>query len=236
MDEGGKIYVKLPLKHEVRMNSKIRVVLADDHFIVRSGIKSLLEDNPTIEVVGEANNGIEAIQKVKELSPDIVLMDITMPEMNGLQAAEIISKQYKNTRTLILSMHDNEDYVLKSLEVGAHGYLLKDSQREDIYKAIDTIYKGEKYYSSHVYSIIVNGYINKVNNKGESDKAEKSPLSKKEKEILKYIVEGKTSREIAEVLELSIRTVDNHRANMMKKLDVNNAAELVKMAIEDKLT
>jgi DNA-binding NarL/FixJ family response regulator len=216
--------------------SKIRVVLADDHYIVRNGIKALLEDNPSVEVIGEANNGIEAIQKVKELSPDVILMDITMPEMNGLQAAEIISKQYKNTRTLILSMHDNEDYVLRSLEVGAHGYLLKDSTREDIYKAVQMIHNGEKFYSSNVYNIIVNGYINKVKNKPSSGESVKSKLSRKEKEILKLIVEGKSSREIAELHDLSIRTVDNHRANMMKKLEVKNAAELVKLAIEEKLT
>jgi DNA-binding NarL/FixJ family response regulator len=212
---------------------KIRVVLADDHFVVRNGIRTLI-DGSEIEIIGEANNGIEAIEAVKRLSPDLILMDISMPQMNGLDATEIISKQYKNSKSLILSMYDNEEYILSAVEVGAQGYLLKDAPREEILNAIRTVARGEKYFNSSVSNIIINGYIKaKKSRVSESEVTVK--LSKKEMIILKKIVEGLSSRHIAENLELSIRTVDNHRANMMKKLSVKNAAELVKLAIERKM-
>jgi DNA-binding NarL/FixJ family response regulator len=212
---------------------KIKVVLADDHFVVRNGIRTLIEGSE-IEIIGEANNGIEAIEAVKKFSPDLILMDISMPQMNGLDATEIISKQYRNSKSLILSMYDNEEYILKAVEVGAQGYLLKDAPREEILNAIRTVARGEKYFNSSVSNIIINGYI-KVKKSGISDSEVNVKLSKKEMIILKKIVEGLSSRNIAEKLELSIRTVDNHRANMMKKLSVKNAAELVKLAIERKM-
>ncbi len=212
---------------------KIRVVLADDHFVVRNGIKMLIEGSE-IEVIGEANNGVEAVEAVKLLSPDIILMDISMPQMNGLDATEIISKQYKNSKSLILSMYDNEEYILSAVEAGAQGYLLKDAPREEILNAIRTVARGEKYFNSSISNIIINGYL-KVKKTGVFEPENNEHLSKKELVILKKIVEGLNSREIAEKLELSIRTVDNHRANMMRKLSVKNAAELVKMAIEKKM-
>lgn len=212
---------------------KIRVVLADDHFVVRNGIRTLI-DGSEIEIIGEANNGVEAVETVKKLSPDVILMDISMPQMNGLDATEIISKQYKNSKSLILSMYDNEEYILSAVEVGALGYLLKDAPREEILNAIRTVARGEKYFNSSVSNIIINGYL-KVKKSGGSETANLVKLSKKEMIILKQIVEGLNSRQIADKLELSIRTVDNHRANMMKKLSVKNAAELVKLAIERKI-
>jgi DNA-binding NarL/FixJ family response regulator len=162
------------------------------------------------------------------------LMDISMPQMNGLDATEIISKQYKNSKSLILSMYDNEEYILSAVEVGALGYLLKDAPREEILTAIRTVARGEKYFNSSISNIIINGYL-KVKKTGGNETSSNVKLSKKEKIILKEIVEGLNSRQIADKLELSIRTVDNHRANMMKKLTVRNAAELVKLAIEKKL-
>lgn len=212
---------------------KIRVVLADDHFVVRNGIRTLI-DGSEIEIIGEANNGVEAVETVKKLSPDVILMDISMPQMNGLDATEIISKQYKNSKSLILSMYDNEEYILSAVEVGALGYLLKDAPREEILNAIRTVARGEKYFNSSVSNIIINGYL-KVKKSGVPETANLVKLSKKEMIILKQIVEGLNSRQIADKLELSIRTVDNHRANMMKKLSVKNAAELVKLAIERKI-
>lgn len=212
---------------------KIKVVLADDHFVVRNGIKTLV-DGSEIEIIGEANNGVEAVEAVKRLAPDVVLMDISMPQMNGLDATEIISKQYKNSKSLILSMYDNEEYILRAVEVGALGYLLKDAPREEILNAIKTVAKGEKYFNSSVSNIIINGYL-KVKKSGIGDSDIPVKLSKKEMIILKQIVEGLNSRQIADKLELSTRTVDNHRANMMKKLSVRNTAELVKIAIEKKM-
>jgi len=141
---------------------KIRIILVDDHYVVRNGIRALFDDEEEIEVIGEASNGIEAIAKVKELMPDIAILDISMPQMNGLDAAEIINKQFSQTKTLIMSMHDNKDYILRSMEVGADGYLLKDSSKEEIVKAIKVVASGEKYYSGSVSGIIVNGYRKKV--------------------------------------------------------------------------
>ncbi len=212
---------------------KIKVVLVDDHFVVRNGIRTLIEGSE-IEIIGEASNGVEAVETVKRLAPDVILMDISMPQMNGLDATEIISKQNKNAKSLILSMYDNEEYILSAVEAGALGYLLKDAPREEILNAIRTVAKGDKYFNSSVSNIIINGYL-RAKKSGITDSEVHVKLSKKELVILKKIVEGLNSREIADRLELSIRTVDNHRANMMKKLSVKNAAELVKLAIEKKL-
>jgi DNA-binding NarL/FixJ family response regulator len=212
---------------------KIRVVLADDHFVVRNGIRTLI-DGSEIEIIGEANNGVEAVESVKNLSPDVILMDISMPQMNGLDATQIISKQYKNSKSLILSMYDNEEYILSAVEAGAMGYLLKDAPREEILNAIRTVARGEKYFNNSVSTIIINEYL-KVKKSATPEITLPVKLSKKEIIILKQIVEGLNSRQIADKLELSIRTVDNHRAHMMKKLSVRNAAELVKLAIEQKM-
>ena len=215
---------------------KIKIILVDDHYIVRNGIRALFDDVDEIEVIGEASNGVEAISKVSELRPDIAILDISMPQMNGLDAAQIIHNQYPETKTLIMSMHDNKDYILRSLEVGADGYLLKDSSKEEIIKAIKTVSGGEKYYSGSVSGILVSGYLNVIANPAGVDfEKKKSVISKQEKSILAHLIHGRNSREIAEELTLSVRTVDNHRARMMKKLGVKNAVELVKLAMEDKL-
>ena len=142
--------------------SKIRIVLADDHTIVRNGIRSLLEGLADIDIVGEAQNGAEAITKVKELSPDIVMIDIAMPVMTGIEATARISKLYPGTRCLVLSMHHDEDYILKSLEAGAYGYLLKDNTRDEMLRAIRSVATGEKYFSPSVSNIIVASYLQKI--------------------------------------------------------------------------
>jgi DNA-binding NarL/FixJ family response regulator len=214
--------------------NKIKVLLADDHTIVRNGIMSLLESSPEIEIVGEARDGAEALAKVKELSPDVLMIDIAMPVMNGLEAAEQLGKYHKHTRALMLSMHNNEDYILKSVEAGAYGYLLKDTTRDEMLRALQTVARGEKYFSPSVSHIIVSSYLQKVKDT-EKAKAKKPKLSKKEKAIVRFIIDGDSSREIAEKLNISIRTVDNHRANMMKRLGVKNAVELVKKVLDEKL-
>jgi DNA-binding NarL/FixJ family response regulator len=214
--------------------NKIRVVLADDHTIVRNGIMSLLESSPEVEIVGEAQDGAEALLKVKELSPDVLMIDIAMPVMNGIEAAQEVSKQYKQTRSLMLSMHNDEDYILKSVEAGAYGYLLKDTTRDEMLRALRTVARGEKYFSPSVSNIIISSYLQKVKDT-EKAKVKKAKLSKKESAIVKFIIEGNNSREISEKLNISIRTVDNHRANMMKRLGVKNAVELVRKVQNEKL-
>lgn len=213
---------------------KIKVILADDHTIVRNGIRSLLEGLTDIEIVGEAQDGAEALTKVKELTPDVLMIDIAMPIMNGLEATAQLSKLQKSTRCLMLSMHNNEDYILKSVEAGAYGYLLKDTTRDEMLRAIRTVAGGEKYYSPSVSNIIISSYLQKVKSP-EVTPSPKKKLSKQEKAILKFIVEGSNSREIAKKLNLSVRTIDNHRASMMKRLGVKNAVELVRKALEEKL-
>jgi DNA-binding NarL/FixJ family response regulator len=228
-----------------------KLMLVDDHSIVRDGIRLLLEQADGLEIIDEANDGEEALDKLKShhsertdasvtgksnTLPDLVLMDISLPGMSGIQTTQVISRLYKNVRVLMLSMHNNEDYILKSVEAGAYGYILKDSSSDEMIKAIRTIASGEKYYSSPVASIILSGYMQQLKKGDKSSRAERqSKLSNKEKEILQFLVDGMSSREIAEKLQLSVRTVDNHRANMMRRLQVRNAAELVRMAVEDKL-
>ncbi|GAB3508151.1 response regulator transcription factor [Spirosoma knui] len=216
-------------------------MLVDDHSIVRDGIRLLLEQADGLDIVDEANDGEEALDKLKAMPsdadrPDLILMDISLPGMSGIQTTQIVSRLYKNVRVLMLSMHNNEDYILKSVEAGAYGYILKDSSSDEMIKAIRTIASGEKYYSSPVASIILSGYMQQLKRGDKHGRTERqSKLSNKEKEILQFLVDGMSSREIAEKLQLSVRTVDNHRANMMRRLQVRNAAELVRMAVEDKL-
>ncbi len=220
-----------------------RLLLVDDHSIVRDGIRLLLEQADGLQIVDEANDGEEALEKLKNLLaegkeslPDVVLMDISLPGMSGIQTTQLVSKQYKSVRVLMLSMHNNEDYILRSVEAGAYGYILKDSSSDEMIKAIRVIASGEKYYSSPIASIILSGYMQQLKKGPKNNRPNRtSRLSNKEKEILGYLVDGMSSREIAGKLELSVRTVDNHRANMMRRLQVRNAAELVRMAIEEKL-
>ncbi|NEU69425.1 response regulator transcription factor [Spirosoma agri] len=211
-------------------------MLVDDHSIVRDGIRLLLEQAEGLEIIDEANDGEEALEKLKSHQPDLVLMDISLPGMSGIQTTQVVSRLYKNVRVLMLSMHNNEDYILRSVEAGAYGYILKDSSSDEMIKAIRMIALGEKYYSSPVASIILSGYMQQLK-KGSKQSREVQPsrLSNKEKEILQFLVDGMSSREIAERLQLSVRTVDNHRANMMRRLQVRNAAELVRIAVEEKL-
>ncbi|MFN8436472.1 MAG: response regulator transcription factor [Cytophagales bacterium] len=215
----------------------IRVLLADDHSIFRKGVRSILEEDREITVIGEAANGLEALEKVRDLAPDVLLVDINMPKMNGIEVAKIVSKQFAGTKALVLSMHNDQHYILKAVESGALGYLLKDTTKEDMISAVKTVNRGDKYFNGFVSNTIVDGYLNKavkVKAKSGIDDS-KSKLSKKEKVIVNYIIEGLSSKQIAERENLSVRTVDNHRANMMRKLGVKNAAELVKLALEEKL-
>jgi DNA-binding NarL/FixJ family response regulator len=213
--------------------SKISLIIADDHAIVREGICQLLESEDYIDIVGEASDGREAIELVREKQPDILIMDISMPNMTGIEAVGALVKEGVSTKVLMLSMFDKEEYVLKAVELGAYGYLMKDTSKDKFVKAINSIYNGQKYFSSEISNIIVGQYLNSVQNK--KSKKEKELITRREKEILSAVVKGNNNKAIAEKYDLSIRTVETHRLNIMKKLGVSNAVELVKVAIDQKL-
>jgi len=204
--------------------------------MIRNGIKASLEDYEDIVVVGEGADGFEAIQCVREYKPDVAVIDITMPQKNGIEAVQEIMNEFPDTKCLMLSMHDNQDYILDSLEAGAMGYLLKDTDSEEFAQAIKIVASGKKYFSTDVSRIMAEGYLQKFKAKPASDKSKKeSQLSKREKEILTFIVNGLNSKDIADKLSLSVRTIEVHRFNMMKKLNVKNVIELVRVAMSNNL-
>lgn len=218
----------------------IKLVLIDDHDIVRNGIKSLLEREEGIEVIGEASNGEEAIEIANNLKPDLLIMDIKMPVMNGIEATKAIKSKPNAPKIIILSMHDMEDYVLQSVECGADGYLLKDTSKESFTKAIHKVYGGEKYFSSDISHVFVNTYLNKVSVPAKVPAAPKEAenkfnLTKREFQILKKVIDGSSNKDIAEELGKSVRTVETHRFKIMKKLGVHNAIEMFKVVEENDL-
>jgi DNA-binding NarL/FixJ family response regulator len=210
----------------------ITVLLADDHDVVRKGMKMLLEDEESVLVIGEASDGLDAIEKVKALSPNVVILDLTMPKMTGIEAAKIISEEYPQVQILIFSMHNNREYIINSVENGASGYLLKDTGKEELMRAINVVSEGRKYFPPEISEVIIDELLSKTSgNQPDTSRPIFQKITPKEKQILEHIVQGYNSREIADKLFLSIRTVDNHRANMMKKTKAKNTADLVKMAI-----
>ncbi len=216
---------------------EIRVVLADDHVVVRYGIKMLLESEGEIKVIGEASNGEEALAAVKKLQPDVLIIDIRMPVMNGLDATKQLKSSSTKTKALILSMHNDEEYVLQALDSGASGYLLKDTSKEEFIKAIYTVHQGGKYFSGDISNILVNSYLNVKGNKPSkgNGNANQYELTKRELQILKLITDGVNNKDIADQLGKSVRTIETHRFNIMKKLKVNNVVELLKK-VEEELT
>ena len=219
---------------------QINIVLADDHELVRDGIRSLLEAFPEINVLAEAANGLEALSQVVLHQPDILIVDVRMPKLNGIETVTELSKQSVKTRALVLSMHDSEEYVIKSVEAGAYGYLLKDTNKQEFLKAIKTIYNGEKYFSGDISAILVNKFLERSKNPTSTDATvpeTKAPvpaikLTKRQKEILQLAVKGMSNKEIADHLGKSVRTVEAHRFTMMKKMGVKNLLELSNQAKE----
>lgn len=209
--------------------SKIKVLLADDHTIVRKGIRSLLDDEPNIEVVGEAEDGQEAVKQVESLNPDVVLMDITMPRLTGLEATRQIKKLFPQVKVLVLTMYTNEEYVLQLLRAGAAGYLIKQSAPAELLSAIQAVYRGDTFLSPAISKVIVQEYLRHTGGTFQDDSYD--TLTVREREILQLIAEGHTNREIADNLDISVKTVGVHRVNLMEKLDIHNTTELIKYAI-----
>lgn len=216
----------------------INVVLADDHVLVRNGIKALLEDETGITVIDEASDGKEVIRIISTNKPDILIVDIRMPEMNGIEVVAEISKNHKEIKTLVLSMHDSEEYVVKSIQAGADGYLLKGASKEEFLKALTKIAAGGKYFTGDVSSIIMNNFVNGNTSAAVETKMQKElpfKLTKREKQILSLVLELKNNKDIAEELKISKRTAEVHRFNLMKKLEVKNLMELTAKAKEYQL-
>ncbi|MCK5815210.1 MAG: response regulator transcription factor [Flavobacteriaceae bacterium] len=212
------------------MEKQIRIALVDDHKLVRSGIKFLLEEEEDIVVVAEGSNGFEALEIVEKENPDVLIIDVRMPEMNGIEAVGKMQRLNTSTKSIVLSMHDSEDYIIQSIKAGASGYLLKDTDKKEFIKAIHMVNNGGKYFSGDISNVIVSNFLqNSVSTpKKEVLKSVSDPfgLTKKEKQILSHILNGKTNSEISEILNNSKRTVETHRFNMMKKMSVKNLIEL----------
>lgn len=208
--------------------------MADDHLLVRNGIKSLLEEESYLHVVGEAANGQEALDLAKKIQPDLLIIDVRMPVMDGIEAVSHLKNYAPDTKAIVLSMHDSEEYILKSIKAGASGYLLKDTGKAEFLKAIKTIYQGGKYFSGDISNVIVTNYLEntvpKERPKPSIDNAAK--LTRKEIEILHFILSGMTNTEISDRLGKSKRTIETHRFNLMKKMNVKNLIELSSKAKE----
>ena len=211
---------------------KIRILLADDHTILRSGIRSLLEDEPGLSVIGEAEDGRTAVNMACQLKPDVVIMDIAMPLLNGLEATRQIKVQCPGVKVLILSMHDNEEYIRQVLEAGAMGYILKDAAARELINAIQSVYRGEAVLSPAVTRLVIEDYLRWG---GARPQSEIDNLSPREREVLQLIAEGYTNKQIAEILSISIKTVQAHRNSLMQKLDLHDRGELIKYAIQKKI-
>jgi two-component system response regulator NreC len=216
------------------MSDRIRVLLVEDHTLVRKGIRSLLEAEADIEVAGEAENGHEALQKVQALNPQVVLMDITMPSLNGLEATRQIKKQYPHIHVLILTMHTDEEYIFQVLQAGASGYLIKQAELRELVSAIRTVHRGELVLSPSISKTVIENYARLAREADVRDSYDQ--LSDREREVLQLIAEGYGNREISEQLFVSVKTVEAHKSRIMSKLEINNMAQLVKYAIRKGLT
>ena len=205
-----------------------RILLADDHTLVRAGIRSLLEKMPGVEVVGEAGDGREALALLEVLRPDILLIDIAMPGLNGLETAARVADGFPQIKIIILSMHANEEYVVEALRAGAAGYLLKDSATIELERAIEAVDRGETYLSPPVSRTVIHGYLGRVT---APDGTEAHALTPRQLQILKLVAEGQSTKEIAFALNLSVKTVETHRARLMERLGIHDVPGLVRYAM-----
>ena len=211
--------------------SRYRIILADDHVLLRTGLKSILEKMAGLEVVGEAGDGIELLNLLRKLKADMIILDISMPNLRGIEAVHEIKAIHPGLKILILTMHKDKEYLHQAISAGADGYLLKEDADTELFSAIETVREGKIYVSPHLSNGLVDEWAKM--RRGESKPvSDRVRLTTREKEILKLIAEGKSSKEIAALLCISVRTVEHHRANIMKKLNMKKTAELVKYAME----
>ena len=212
---------------------KTRLLIADDHGVVRKGLRLLLEQYPELEVVGEASNGRDAVQLAIELRPRIAILDVAMPLLNGIEAAEQIRRSCTETAVILLTMHADESYVLRALNAGVKGYLLKESAEEDLLRAVRAVAQGKPFFSPAITQTLLEDYMRVLRQENKSDTFEL--LTAREKEVLQLLAEGKTNKEAAAILDVSLYTVESHRTNMMQKLNLHNTAEIVLYAVRKNL-
>ncbi len=207
----------------------IRILLADDHRVLRAGLRLLLERHPGLQVVGEASNGREAVEGAAALEPDVVVMDVAMPVLNGIDAAAQITARFPAIATIVLSMHSDEGYLLRALKAGARGYLLKDSAEAELVQAIRAVHEGKAFFSPALSRMLIDDYIRQLQQRGGEDSYEL--LTPREREIFQLLAEGRSSKEAAQLLNLSPYTVETHRGNIMQKLNLHSLPELILYAV-----
>jgi DNA-binding NarL/FixJ family response regulator len=207
----------------------LRILLADDHTVVRKGLRLLIETHPGLSVIGDASDGREAVALAEKLSPDVVVMDIAMPILNGIEAARQITAKLPQTAVVFLSMHSDESYVLKALKAGARGYLLKDSAEYDLVSAIHAVSDGKAFFSPAISKMLVEDYMRQMRERAVEDSFDL--LTTREREVVQLLAEGKSNKDAAQLLGLSLYTVETHRSNIFQKLNLHNSAELILYAI-----
>jgi two-component system, NarL family, response regulator NreC len=212
---------------------KVKVLIADDHGVVRKGLRLLLGQYPEIEVIGEAANGREVVRLATELGPNVILMDVAMPLLNGIDAAEQIRKANDQIGVIMLTMHADEGYLLRALNAGVRGYLLKESAEDDLLRAVQAVSQGKPFFSPAITHTLLEDYMRVLKEEGLSDSFEL--LTAREREVLQLLAEGKTNKEVASILDISLYTVESHRTNLMQKLDLHNTAEIVLYAVRKNL-
>jgi two-component system, NarL family, response regulator NreC len=220
-------------RRAARENMQYKVLIADDHGVVRKGLRLLLEQYPELVVVGEAANGREAVTMAASLSPQVVVLDVAMPILNGIEAAEQILKVNSQVGIILLTMHADESYVLRALHAGVKGYLLKESAEEDLLSAIKSVANGKPFFSKAINEVLLEDYMRVLKLQGLSDTFDL--LTAREKEVLQLLAEGRTNKEVATLLDVSPYTVESHRTNLMQKLNVHNTAEIVLYAVRKRL-
>jgi DNA-binding NarL/FixJ family response regulator len=208
---------------------EIRILLADDHNVMRAGLKLLLDSQPGFRVVSEASDGNQAVEQALATKPDIVVLDIAMPNLSGIEAAQRISAQLPQTSMIILSMHSDEGYVLRALKSGARGYLLKDSAESDLIEAIKVVSQGKAFFSPEISKVLAEDYVREIKVRGAEDSYDL--LTAREREILQLLVEGRSNKEVASLLNLSLYTVETHRRNLQSKLNLHSFPELILYAV-----
>lgn len=210
---------------------KIRILVADDHAIVRDGLRMVFKSDPHFSIVAEATNGEEAVRLTKSRQPDVAILDISMPILNGIEAAKKIRELAPETRILILTVHQNQEYIYDMILAGANGYLLKNAERKEIFAAVRAVSVGEPFFSPGVSKVLIEGFIKRVRTDNTEEHKDRN-LTKREVEVLRHVAEGMSSPQIAKKLYLSVSTVNSHRTNIMKKLNIHDTARLVRYAIQ----